>query len=63
MLEYAKEQGLHEILSWTGNGLAFMVHDPDMLTKTILPIFLGATKYRSFCPSIEQLVLSARYRP
>jgi hypothetical protein len=48
MLEYAEDQGLHDILTWTGNGLAFIVHEPDMLTMTILPIFFGATKYRSF---------------
>jgi hypothetical protein len=48
MLEYAEDQGLHDILTWTGNGLAFIVHNPDMLTMTILPIFFGATKYRSF---------------
>jgi hypothetical protein len=48
MLEYAEDQGLHDVLSWTGNGLAFIVHEPDMLTMAILPIFFGATKYRSF---------------
>jgi HSF-type DNA-binding len=48
MLEYAEDQDLHDILTWTGNGLAFIVHNPDMLTMTILPIFFGATKYRSF---------------
>jgi hypothetical protein len=53
MLEYAEDQGLHDTLSWSSSGLAFMVHDPDMLTKMILPIFLGATKYRSFARQLN----------
>jgi hypothetical protein len=53
MLEYAEDQGLHDILSWNSSGLAFTVHDPDLLTKMILPIFLGATKYKSFARQLN----------
>jgi HSF-type DNA-binding len=39
---------MEDVLSWTPNGLAFTIHDPERLTRTILPLFLGATKYKSF---------------
>jgi hypothetical protein len=48
MLDYAEDEGMEDVLSWNPNGLAFTIHDPDRLTRAILPLFLGATKYKSF---------------
>jgi glycerophosphoryl diester phosphodiesterase len=47
LLEYADEKGLQHIISWTKDGRAFVVHDPDRLSQ-LLPLFFGQTKYRSF---------------
>ena len=48
LLAYCENQGMTEIISWVGNGTAFMVHDTDRLLD-LLPMFrLGQTKYRSF---------------
>ena len=47
LLEYVESQGLDYIVSWVGNGTAFMVHNQGELLK-LLSFFFGQTKYRSF---------------
>ena len=53
MLDYAEENGLEHIISWTTDGRAFKVNKPNELPK-ILPLFFGLTKHSSF---IRQLHL------
>ena len=53
MLDYAEENGLEHIISWTADGRAFRVNKPNELSK-ILPLFFGLTKHSSF---IRQLHL------
>jgi len=47
MLVYCERQGLGSIVSWIRGGLAFTVYDPEKLVS-LLPVFFGQTKYRSF---------------
>ena len=47
MLDYAEQQGLTDIISWTNDGLAFNIHSQDRL-GLLLPQFFGQTKVRSF---------------
>jgi hypothetical protein len=47
LLTYAEMNGLDYIISWVHEGKAFMVHNQELLL-TILPIFFGQTKFRSF---------------
>jgi hypothetical protein len=39
---------MEHIAGWSQDGLSFMIHDPDQLVEMLLPLFFGATKYRSF---------------
>ena len=49
LLTYAENHGLDKsVISWTDDGRAFIVHDQDKLVETLLPLFFGQTKYRSF---------------
>lgn len=47
MLDYAEKEGLDHIVSWTSDGTAFTIHKPKEVIS-ILPMFFGHTKYRSF---------------
>ena len=47
MIDYAEQQGLDEVISWTSDGRAFNVNNSDMLVM-LLPRFFGQTKYASF---------------
>ena len=49
LLEYADQVGLaSSIISWTNEGKAFEVYDREQLVNTLLPLFFGQTKYKSF---------------
>ena len=48
LLDYAESCGMENVISWTNDGRAFIVHDQDKLVETLLPLFFGQTKYRSF---------------
>jgi hypothetical protein len=48
MMTYIQNQGLESIVSWTRNGRGIMVHNPEKLLDTLLPLFFGQSKYRSF---------------
>ena len=47
LLDHAEKHGLQHIISWTDDGLAFVIHDTNKLVE-LLPLFFGQTKYRSF---------------
>jgi hypothetical protein len=47
MLEAVERQGWDSIISWTPDGTAIRISDPDQLAE-ILPRFFSLTKYRSF---------------
>jgi hypothetical protein len=47
MMEYVEDHDLGSAISWTLNGRAFTINDPEKLVE-ILPKFFGQTKYRSF---------------
>jgi hypothetical protein len=59
MLSYAEHNGMDDVVSWTPDGLALTVHDPDRFSKTVLCLFFETTKYRSF---IRQLNHWSFYR-
>ena len=48
MIDYAERHNLDDVISWTPNGLSFVVHNPNRLVNELLPLFFGLTKYRSF---------------
>ena len=48
MIDYAERNNLDDVISWTPNGLSFVVHHPNRLVNELLPLFFGLTKYRSF---------------
>jgi hypothetical protein len=47
MLQVVERQGWDSIISWTPDGTAIQINDPDQLAE-ILPRFFSLTKYRSF---------------
>jgi hypothetical protein len=49
MLENSTKEGFDSIVSWTGNGTSFKVHNQEKFVATILPrYFKMARKYNSF---------------
>jgi hypothetical protein len=48
MLEAAEQEGLEDIVSWNKEGTGFTVHNKDLFTKTIIPMYFNQTKYKSF---------------
>ena len=47
LLRNAEDRGMESIVSWTEDGLAFMVHKPDSFIK-ILSVFFKQSKFSSF---------------
>lgn len=48
MLEDAEKQGHQDIVSWNTSGTGFTVHNKDLFTKKIIPLYFNQTKYKSF---------------
>jgi hypothetical protein len=48
MLEDAEREENKEILSWSPEGLSFMVYQPDVFVKQIMPRYFNQTQFRSF---------------
>lgn len=48
MLEDADGQGFDHIVSWNSEGNGFMVHNKDLFTNEIIPLYFNQTKYKSF---------------
>jgi hypothetical protein len=48
MLEAAEQQGLEDIVSWNKGGTGFTVHNKELFTKQIIPMYFNQTKYKSF---------------
>lgn len=47
MIDYAEQEGMDHIVSWTSDGKAFAIYKPKELIQ-LLPMFFGHAKYRSF---------------
>jgi hypothetical protein len=54
MIEYAEEQRLQSIISWTPDGRAIVIHDPDKLVQDLMHLFYGQIKYRSFLRQLNK---------
>lgn len=48
MLEAAEQQGHEDIVSWNKGGTGFTVHNKELFTKQIIPMYFNQTKYKSF---------------
>eukprot|EP00980_Cylindrotheca_fusiformis_P028162 scaffold22583_cov106-Cylindrotheca_fusiformis.AAC.33 len=48
MLEAAEQQGHEDIVSWNKDGTGFTVHNKELFTKQIIPMYFNQTKYKSF---------------
>lgn len=48
MLEDADKRGFDHIVSWDADGSGFMVHNKDLFTNQIIPLYFNQTKYKSF---------------
>lgn len=48
MLEAAEQQGHEDIVSWNKEGTGFTVHNKELFTKQIIPMYFNQTKYKSF---------------
>jgi hypothetical protein len=48
MLEDAEREENKDILSWSPEGLSFMVYQPDVFVKHIMPRYFNQTQFRSF---------------
>ena len=47
ILNHCESKGLNKIASWEMDGRAFRVHDTDIFTKEVMPLFFKQTKYAS----------------
>jgi HSF-type DNA-binding len=54
MIEYAEDQRLQSIISWTPDGRAIVIHDPDKLVEVLMHLFYGRIKYRSFLRQLNK---------
>jgi hypothetical protein len=48
MLEHAKKENFHHIVSWVNDGSAFKVHNSRAFVEKVMPNYFDQTKYESF---------------
>jgi len=48
MLEYVAKSEHSSAISWTHDGLAFIINKQDVFLEHVMPIFFNQTKFRSF---------------
>jgi hypothetical protein len=48
MLEHAKRDSIEHIVSWVNDGTGFKVHNSQLFTQQVMPMWFDQTKYESF---------------
>ena len=48
MLEYVSKSEHSAAISWTHDGLAFVINQLDVFLEHVVPIFFNQTKFQSF---------------
>ncbi|KAL3826352.1 hypothetical protein ACHAXA_003676, partial [Cyclostephanos tholiformis] len=51
MLEYVSKSEHSAAISWTDDGLAFVINQLDVFLEHVVPIFFNQTKFRSLASS------------
>jgi len=52
ILEYAECNGLTSVISWLPSGFAFKIHDEKRFMEEVAPLFMRASKMRSFTANL-----------
>ena len=53
MLDQAETEGFQHIICWAPNGRGFLIKDPQLLEKELLPRYFKQIKYRSFLRQLQ----------